>query len=175
MDAAPPPLPPVAVPIAAPAPLPGGWQALPARGLWISMIGASLGMGILLTLIAFAISFPWDSHYRWVLRLAAAAVGFGGGAWLASRRHKLTRWQLDDHALALRIGHLWQTETRVPLSRVQHLDLRRGPLQRMADLATLVVHTAGSRHSAVAVPNLAVDDAERLRDRLAQQLDHDAL
>jgi membrane protein YdbS with pleckstrin-like domain len=61
----------------------------------------------------------------------------------------------------------------VPASRVQHLDLKRGPLQRRYGLATLVIHTAGTRHSAVAVSGLDAADAERLRDRLAHQVDDD--
>lgn len=89
------------------------------------------------------------------------------------RRHRRTFWRLDDHALAVRRGHLWHSESHVPVSRVQHLDLRRGPLQRAAGLATLVVHTAGTRMNTVAIDGLAaIADAE-LRDRLARQLDHD--
>lgn len=169
----PPPLPamPATTPLAAP--LPEGWQPLPPRAGGISAIGSSITMGLILTVTAVAATFSWESDYRFAVGALAALLGFGGGAWLAWRRHKLTFWQLDEQGLALRIGHLWLTETRVPMSRVQHLDLRRGPLQRMANLATLVVHTAGSRHSAVAVPNLDMTDAERLRDRLAHQLDHD--
>ena len=68
---------------------------------------------------------------------------------------------------------MWFRETRVPASRVQHLDLKHGPLERRWKLATLVIHTAGSKMSAVSVSGLDADDAETLRDRLAQQLDHD--
>ena len=69
---------------------------------------------------------------------------------------------------------MWQLETRIPISRVQHLDLRRGPLERRAGLATLIVHTAGTRMSAVTVSGLDEVDAERLRDTLSHQLDQDA-
>ena len=55
---------------------------------------------------------------------------------------------------------MWQLETRIPISRVQHLDLRRGPLERRAGLATLIVHTAGTRLSAVTVNGLDEADAE---------------
>ncbi|RBD19863.1 hypothetical protein BRM79_02235, partial [Xanthomonas oryzae pv. oryzae] len=48
-----------------------------------------------------------------------------------------------------------------------------GPIERATRLTTLVVHTAGSRLNAVALSGLDQDDAERLRDRLARQLDHD--
>lgn len=47
------------------------------------------------------------------------------------------------------------------------------PIERATRLTTLVVHTAGSRLNAVALSGLDQDDAERLRDRLARQLDHD--
>jgi len=56
---------------------------------------------------------------------------------------------------------------------VQHLDLRRGPIERTARLSTLVVHTAGSRFSAVSLAGLDQADAEHLRDTLGRQLDHD--
>jgi len=56
---------------------------------------------------------------------------------------------------------------------VQHLDLKRGPLQRRYGLATLVIHTAGTRHSVVSIGGLDADDAERLRDQLAHQVDDD--
>lgn len=108
--------------------------------------------------------------------LATAALGAlsggGFGLWLGLKQYRYTFWRLDDEGLALRRGKLWQRETRVPASRVQHLDLKRGPLQRGRELATLVVHTAGTRHSAVTVPNLDAADAERLRDRLGRQIDH---
>jgi len=100
-------------------------------------------------------------------------LGLAFGAWLGVKQYRYTFWRLDDTGLAVRRGRLWQRETRVPTTRVQHLDLKRGPLQRGRHLATLVVHTAGTRNSAVSLPHLDGDDAERLRDRLARQIDHD--
>ena len=51
---------------------------------------------------------------------------------------------------------------------MQHLDIRRGPVERRFGLATLVIHTAGTRHNAVATAGLDADEAERLRDHLAR-------
>ena len=149
------------------------WQPLPRRGAPFAAIGAGLAsMSILLLaggLLSLLLRNPW-----WLpTALIAAAVGLLGGAWIGWRRHRRTFWRLDDQALGVRRGHLWLSESHVPVSRVQHLDLRRGPLQRAANLATLVVHTAGTRMNTVAIAGLAQDDAERLRDRLARQLDHD--
>jgi membrane protein YdbS with pleckstrin-like domain len=100
-------------------------------------------------------------------------LGAAFGAWLGIKRHRRTLWKLDEQGFALQRGRWWQTESRVPVSRVQHLDLKRGPLERAFKLATLVIHTAGTKMAAVSVSGLDGEDAERLRDRLAHQLDHD--
>src|SRR5690606_20007361 len=97
----------------------------------------------------------------------------GSGSWLGRNHYRRTFWRLDAEGLALRRGRMWQRETRVPITRIQHLDLKRGPLQRRRHLATLTVHTAGTRNNAVVVPNIDLDDAEHLRDRLGRQLDLD--
>lgn len=59
-------------------------------------------------------------------------------------------------------------------ARVQHLDIERGPIERRYGLATLVVHTAGTRLSAVRQPGFDEDSANRLRDALVpHQREHD--
>jgi len=118
---------------------------------------------------------PTVLEYRsWLETIAwLPAWGFLGGAWLGWRRYRLIFWFLNTQALGVRRGYLWQSESRVPISRVQHLDLQRGPLQRLFNLATLVVHTAGTQMNTVAITDLDVADAQRLRDRLARQLDCD--
>ncbi len=163
-------------------PAPGNdWQALPERsralfllagGLPLLILGTGVGAG--LGLLASTVS---EDMQAWVLvpacALALAALAGGFGFWLGAKQYTHTRWLLDAHGLAVRRGRLWHRETRVPLTRVQHLDVKRGPLQRRRDLATLVVHTAGTANSAVAVPNLDAGDAERLRETLGRQIDHD--
>lgn len=147
------------------------WQHLPPRGAGL----AALGMAIAFVIpCAIASGFlakltGWTSP--WLLSPTIGALGAAFGAWIGIKRHRRTLWKLDQDGFALRQGRWWQTESRVPVSRVQHLDLKRGPLQRGLRLATLVIHTAGTRMAAVAVAGLDSDDAERLRDRLSRQLD----
>src|SRR5690606_34456169 len=160
---------------ATPAPSTGGagWQPLPARARTLFMAGTAFGFALPFA-IATAVSgviatLPLPGWLLPAGLLAAAALG----AWLGWRRYRHTRWRLDGDGFGLRRGRLWQSDTRVPGSRVQHLDIRRGPLERRFGLATLVIHTAGTRHSAVSVSGLDAADAERLRDHLARQTDDD--
>lgn len=156
-----------------PAAPPIDWQALPARSRTLFLVGSIPGLALPAAAAGFFIAAATDAIAPWLGAVAGLLVGLAFGAWLGVKQYRYTYWRLDDTGLAVRRGRLWQRETRVPTTRVQHLDLKRGPLQRGRNLATLVVHTAGTRNAAVSVPNLDGDDAERLRDRLARQIDHD--
>ena len=167
-DLSPPPLP-------LPHPLPdlGQWQPLPRRAAALAGIAGAITGALV---IGGALGTLWvvlDMPMRWVGAAAMLLPGALIGGAFGYRRQRRTWWRLDAQGLGVRRDLMWQLETRVPLSRVQHLDLRRGPIERTAQLATLVVHTAGSRFSAVSLGGLDQADAERLRDTLGRQLDQD--
>lgn len=149
------------------------WQHLPVRGARLAALGGALGMAIPSAALLGTLGMLADLGSPWLLVPAAAVLGALIGARVGYRRHRRTLWRLDADGLAVQRGRWWRIESRVPVSRVQHLDLKRGPLERAAGLATLVIHTAGTRMSAVSIAGLDGSDAERLRDRLSRQLDSD--
>ena len=65
---------------------------------------------------------------------------------------------------------MFRTDTVVPLVRVQHLDVIRGPLDKMFGVASLVVHTAGTHNSIVAVPGLSPERAAAIRDVIREHV-----
>jgi len=146
-----------------------GWQPLPpaARTLFTLTAALASAAAVMAALVAAGLLLP-AGVARTTAAVAVLVLLPAWFMWLARRRYACTRWKLDDEGFALRRGRLWRTETRVPGSRVQHLDLVRGPLERRFGLATLVIHTAGTRLNAVAVRGLGVAEAERLRDALAR-------
>ena len=150
------------------------WQPLPPRSRMLFLLGTTPTIALPAGFAGYWLASPGFGGFGPVAGAATGLLlGALFGAWLGLKQYRYTFWRLDQEGLAVRRGRLWQRETRVPATRVQHLDIKRGPLQRGRDLATLVVHTAGTRHSAVTLPNLDASDAERLRDRLAVQNDHD--
>jgi membrane protein YdbS with pleckstrin-like domain len=70
-------------------------------------------------------------------------------------------------------GWLFHVDTVVPLVRVQHIDVTRGPLDKVFGTATLVVHTAGTHNSIVTLPGLAPDKASAIRDEIRQHIRSD--
>ncbi|WP_276271865.1 PH domain-containing protein [Haloarcula litorea] len=80
--------------------------------------------------------------------------------------HRIWGFDLQDDALFLVRGVLTRTDTSVPYVRVQHVDTTRGPVERTAGLASVVVYTAGSRGADITIPGLRPERATELRERL---------
>ncbi len=149
------------------------WHAPPARAVRLHAL-TTAGLFALIAIAAMAAPLlaadDWSQARKYMVAIGALAVAALVGGWIGARlRHQ--RWKLDDEGLWLRSGRLWWRETRVPASRVQHVDLKHGPLERRARLATLVVHTAAAHLSGITVRGLDDADAQVLRDQLARQLD----
>ena len=83
-----------------------------------------------------------------------------------ARKFAYWGFALDEGELQVAHGWLMRVHTIVPIGRVQHIDLSQGPIERACGVATVVLHTAGTDHSRVAVPGLSRDAAEGVRDRI---------
>ena len=143
-----------------------------------SVVASRLAGGIVLAAVAFpslmvvaatALTSPWPTGQK--IGLLIAWLGFMG-LWavtayqLPELRYRVTRYQLDERGLTIWRGILWRSVTSVPKSRVQHTDVLQGPLQRQFELATLVVHTAGTQDASVSLSGLAHRTALPIRDVL---------
>ncbi len=100
-------------------------------------------LGMCLTVLSLAILIPPLSYARW-------------------------RYGFVDELLLMRYGIFFVEERAIPVRRMQHVDLVRGPIERIFGLATLVVFTAGNEGSAFRVPGLPIQEAQELRDRIVQ-------
>ncbi len=102
-----------------------------------------------------------------------AALGIGlmlAVLLLSERRYRALRYSLFADELHVTHGVWVRSHTIVPVWRIQHIDVAQDPLARWLGLATLVVHTAGTLSSSVAIPGLSHGKAERLRDEIRQSM-----
>lgn len=88
------------------------------------------------------------------------------GLGLAIARYRRWGYEIRDDALYLERGVLTEVRTVVPLVRIQHVDSRRNPVERLVGLASTVVYTAGSRGADVRIPGLTPAGAQDLQERL---------
>ena len=132
------------------------------RIVWlIGVLVSAAVLGVLIGLVDF---FVLDIG-RW-LGLAAFLVVAIISAIFVVFRYRIWRFELRDDNLYIERGVLTRVKTVVPFVRVQHVDSQRGPLERVAGLASVVVYTAGSRGADVTVPGLTPERADDLQDRL---------
>jgi len=104
----------------------------------------------------------------WFLAVAPVAIALVVGVAIVvlvpSIRWRHWRYEVGELEVDLQRG-LWTiTRTRVPMSRIQHVDTRRGPLEQRFDLATVVLYTAAGANE---IPALALAVADTVRDRIA--------
>ena len=92
---------------------------------------------------------------------------------LPQRRWRAWGYREEEDELHIRHGLLVRYRTVVPFGRVQHIDVAQGPVERRFGLATLILHTAGTRASSVPLPGLPHADAERMRDRIRARIRED--
>jgi membrane protein YdbS with pleckstrin-like domain len=82
-------------------------------------------------------------------------------------RFRVHRWEATDDAVYTSAGWLSQEWRVAPMSRIQTVDLQRGPLQQLFRLATVTVTTAsaaGALQLAGLDHDLAVDLVEQLTE-----------
>jgi membrane protein YdbS with pleckstrin-like domain len=138
------------------------------------MLGDTL-TAVVLTGLAWFVAQPlleehwtgWTDTWRYVLLGVCLGLLLLG---VLAPPLAYARWRyafLGD-LLLMRYGILFVEERAVPVRRMQHVDLVRGPIERLFGLATLVVFTAGNEGSAFRVPGLAAATAGHLRDRIVE-------
>ena len=69
-------------------------------------------------------------------------------------------YQVREQDISYRNGLIVKKVQTVPFVRVQHAQMRQGPVERLFGLATLGINSAGPD---LAIAGLGVDDASRLR------------
>jgi membrane protein YdbS with pleckstrin-like domain len=89
--------------------------------------------------------------------------------------YRTTSYKLDEDGIEIRTGVYWRVVIAVPRSRVQHIDVSQGPLERSYGLGTLIIYTAGTAHSRVGLSGLDHQTALYLRDRLLPADEDDAI
>jgi membrane protein YdbS with pleckstrin-like domain len=128
--------------------------------------------GVMQMLLLLAVQVGWwllDGRGSRVPHLVVGAV------WLALTvaylvvmprwRYRVHRWESTTTAVYTQTGWFEQERRIAPVSRIQTVDLARGPLAQLLGLATVTVTTA-SAAGPLKIPGLDVDAAHQLVEQL---------
>lgn len=128
----------------------------------------------------FLVSFVIDrtvlteTPFTGLLPAILGLIGLSGIFVAPDRIYKRLGYAIDGRLLRTVRGWLFHTDTIVPFVRVQHIDVTRGPFDKMFGTAMLVVHTAGTHNSVVTLPGLSPERAAEIREVIRSEIRADA-
>jgi len=156
----------------------GALYQLDPRTITVGRISGAIGNTVVATVLFWALVGAWTGALvDGGPALQIALVGGTGwltlaGAlgWLTYRMPEIAyrheSYCVDERGIEMRRGIFWRRIINVPRTRVQHLDVSQGPLERRYGLGTLVIHTAGAQHAKVELSGLEHGRALRIREHL---------
>jgi hypothetical protein len=136
-----------------------------AAAFWVPLFLASLVVN------AAALA---DTSFAGLAPAAIGLIGLSGMIVAPDRIYRRLGYAIDHRLLRTVRGWLFHTDTVVPFVRVQHIDVTRGPFDKLFGTATLVVHTAGTHNSVVTLPGLSPERAAEIREAIRSEIRADA-
>lgn len=138
----------------------------------------------------------WSNGLLFLLILAAILIflasgpGFGFGFWMYSLlgawlltmlltlalidpRFRRMGYALRQRDIVFRRGILMHIQTVIPFNRVQHCEIRQGPIEKYMDLATIKIYTAGGQSSDLSIQGIRLERASRLKEYIINQVSQD--
>tara|TARA_B110001450_G_C17655558_1_gene495074 strand:+ start:740 stop:1291 length:552 start_codon:yes stop_codon:yes gene_type:complete len=80
-------------------------------------------------------------------------------------------YALRQQDISFTSGVVFKKTVSQPILRIQHVELKRGPIERKVGLATLQVFSAGGATHTFIIPGLKLDDAESIRQFILSHKD----
>jgi membrane protein YdbS with pleckstrin-like domain len=145
-------------------------RVIPLQRITGGIFTAVVAFGSLLGVLFNLLREDNASGLRWIVVPAAWLLFVSFLAWHSywwpPRAYQHTFYRVDDQGIEIRKGVYWRLVINVPRSRVQHIDVSQGPIERRYGLGTLVVYTAGTDHAKVDLDGLAHERALLIREHL---------
>ncbi len=92
----------------------------------------------------------------------------------APRSTRRMRYLLREQDINLQRGLLFWKLISVSCNRIQHLEVRQGPIERRFGLAELLIYTAGAQGSNLKIPGLTLAKAQQLKSQLLDNVNAEA-
>ncbi len=132
--------------------------------IFFLIVGFVIIGAYLLTDISDTPKLFWGLVGFWILWALTSFI-------LTTMGYKIRGYRLRDKDLIHRKGVIFKTVTTIPFNRVQHCEVSQGLIQRMFDLHTLQIFTAGGSNSDLAIPGLKDDTAQRIKEFIINKTD----
>jgi uncharacterized protein len=153
-----------------PPPVAAEFRSLDPRVVKLWRVNSAIATAILLGLATIAVVSIGFATRQWLWPIAGwqllLVLRIVMLWWYPRRAYGAWGYRIDGKVLETKRGIWFRVHQLLPLSRLQHVDLHSGPIERSFGLASLLLHTAGTQQASIVVPGLDAREATRLRDEL---------
>ena len=113
-----------------------------ARWLWV---GLAVLQALVLLVVLLLLTLVWGAFdLRWWMVALVVLVGAAYAVVMPTWRWRMHRWEVTDTAVYTQRGWFVVERRIAPLSRVQTVDVHRGPLSQLLRLSAVTVTTASA-------------------------------
>lgn len=139
----------------------------PAYRTVLQLRGAAWGAALIIAALVGETLSPLPTG---LLILPALAIAVWTALIAPARTYRRMGYAFSADRLRVVKGYIFQIDTMVPLSRIQHIDVEAGPILRAFELTELQVHTAAADDATVTIPGLLRADAEAMREAIREHI-----
>lgn len=128
-----------------------------------------LCFGLLFCTLLFRWGFQWFSIVAWSVWLAWGCLS----VFLIVKNYKIAGYALREKDVAYRRGVIFRSITTIPFNRMQHCEITVGPVEKMFELSTLKIFTAGGSGSDLSISGIHKEEAEKIKEFITRKISSD--
>jgi membrane protein YdbS with pleckstrin-like domain len=134
--------------------------------MWIILLTIMLALMVIPYLfIDSLVSAPWIIAGASLFILITFSISFTG-----IRSFQRKGYAIREHDLLYRSGWLFQAVHIVPFSRIQHVAVNSGPIDRKYGLAKVSFYTAAGEVLDIGIPGLPLDEAYNIKEFVVSRI-----
>lgn len=151
------------------------YEGLEKNSLKIDLIGSAifLSFPLFAYLVFFIINPEGVALWKRFIPLGVLLLVIASIILFQIKAFPKKAYAVRNHDITYKRGLWWQINTVIPFSRIQHCEVKQGPFQKMYNLASLKVYTAGGQASDMTIPGLLPDRAEQLKHLVLNRINAD--
>lgn len=140
-------------------------------------LALNISITLLLLVITLAVLFqPWlpiAKHIITLIKWVAVAIALVGSisTFYCLLADQIKSYSLRELDLSYHCGLIFRKTVTQPILRIQHVELKRGPIDRKVGLAKLQVFSAGGAMHTFEIPGLPIADAQAIRQFITSHKD----
>ena len=120
------------------------------------------------------LAFVVDEFWIFWIALAVWLLLFSLTLFFAYKEYFVRGYVLRELDITYKHGWLFHHETTVPFNRIQHTEIKDGPIDRLFNLCELEIYTAGGNASDLNLSRLDPEDAKKLKEFISHKTAHNA-